>query len=57
MLAVYGRAALIWQVLCCSNAEEVLPLGSGGAGVISTGRPDFYYVEAHQVNEASDTEN
>lgn len=31
--------------------------GSGEAGVISVGHPDFYYVEAHQVNEASDTEN
>lgn len=27
------------------------------SGVISMGRPDFYYAEAHQVNEASDTEN
>lgn len=27
------------------------------AGVISEGCPDFYDLEVHQVNEASDTEN
>lgn len=31
--------------------------GSGEGGAIFVGCPDFYYVEAHQVNEASDTEN